>query len=311
MDGILGLLCPQGPQQGQPVEPAAPAQRPRRPVVAPRTAFPKVKKRGRGQETCSDKGQKTWVIPEMVPGGSTGRGEGQGSSVIVAAVQNCTSCMAIGVTTAGGAGQSELVTNLASVLPWLSKVGVLSAPLMVGALEGIAEIDHLERARRLVAHLDDVVGQGMQWQTGMESAPVGAAGGSVLAIQVEQGSVLAGTSHTGSVLQAVLAAVGSLPFPKESTRAGTLARLLSIGLGDVCSQHNHLGRHLWANVKEKIWKVSQVAVCELTVDRPEWDESKQCKECSHSKECGHWCYKKKVEETLLNGVKGFKISRQS
>ncbi|KAJ1169298.1 hypothetical protein NDU88_001191 [Pleurodeles waltl] len=60
--------------------------------------------------------------------------------------------MAIGVTSAGGSAQQDLVGNLASVLTWLSEVGMLSRP-RGGGMAGVGESDVFERVRLLVDHL--------------------------------------------------------------------------------------------------------------------------------------------------------------
>ncbi|KAJ1091208.1 hypothetical protein NDU88_004335 [Pleurodeles waltl] len=68
------------------------------------------------------------------------------------------------------------------------EVGMLSAPLMLGALAGISEGDNVEILKMLVAHLDCVGGQGVEAQIGATVVPMVAASGMVLASHVVQGS---------------------------------------------------------------------------------------------------------------------------
>ncbi|KAJ1114115.1 hypothetical protein NDU88_002354 [Pleurodeles waltl] len=76
-----------------------------------------------------------------------------------------------------------------------------------------------------------------------------------------------------------------------------------LDLGDIHSEHERLGLHVPMEVKEKIWKGTYTDIFDLLVDKSEKDEFKRCKECAHSKECGHWPHKRKVEETLNNWVR--------
>lgn len=52
-----------------------------------------------------------------------------------------------GTAQAGQVGKgADLVANLASVLPWLARAGLWSAPVLGGILAGVAGVDYVERA---------------------------------------------------------------------------------------------------------------------------------------------------------------------
>ena len=79
--------------------------------------------------------------------------------------------------------------------------------------------------------------------------------------------------------------------PKEVTTAGKVATLHSVGLGDMRSEPDQLGRNATSEVKEKIWKGAYVDMFDLLIDTPEGDERKGGKDCAHARDCGHWSYK--------------------
>ncbi|KAJ1126436.1 hypothetical protein NDU88_004843 [Pleurodeles waltl] len=86
-----------------------------------------------------------------------------GAEETVSVVQNVGSSVDLWVTSVVGLAQQDLAANLASILPWLSEVGMLSAPLVGVSLAGPGEGDVMERAWHLVSHIGTVMaGRGAQ-----------------------------------------------------------------------------------------------------------------------------------------------------
>ncbi|KAJ1205513.1 hypothetical protein NDU88_000947 [Pleurodeles waltl] len=78
-----------------------------------------------------------------------------------------------------------------------------------------------------------------------------------------------------------------------------------LDLGDIRSEHEHLGLNVPMEVKEKIWKGAYIDIFDLLVDRSEKDEVKRRRECAHSRECGYWPHKRKVEASHNNWARAF------
>ncbi|KAJ1141687.1 hypothetical protein NDU88_008015 [Pleurodeles waltl] len=95
----------------------------------------------------------------------------------------------------------------------------------------------------------------------------------------------------------------------NQSAADSGTRLLSplLDLSDIHSEHERLGLHVPMEIKEKIWKGTDIDIFDLLVDRPEKDEVKRCKECAHSRECGHGPHKRKVEKSLNNWLRAFTV----
>ncbi|KAJ1184950.1 hypothetical protein NDU88_001746 [Pleurodeles waltl] len=94
---------------------------------------------------------------------------------------------------------------------------------------------------------------------------------------------------------------------QSAADSGTRRLSPLLDLGDIRSEHEHLGLHVPMEIKEKIWKGTYIEIFYLLVDRPERDEVKHCKECAHSRECGHGLHKRRIEESLNNWVRAFSI----
>ncbi|KAJ1136225.1 hypothetical protein NDU88_002642 [Pleurodeles waltl] len=192
-----------------------------------------------------------------------------------------------------------------------------------GLLASTSEGDVIERAWHLVSHLRTKKGsQGCQGKEmgldhceGSQKAnhpsltpPVEgqvALAPASFAQQVASASGVS-TQQSGNAPAVVTTTVMS-SLTQEWTNSGTGHPSPLVDLGDINSEHEQLGQHVAMEMKEKIWKVAYIDIFELLVDKSDKDEVKRRKECAHSRVCGHWLKRKKVEESLSNWVKAFSI----
>ncbi|KAJ1092315.1 hypothetical protein NDU88_005426 [Pleurodeles waltl] len=210
--------------------------------------------------------------------------------------------MVIGVTPTVGPGQADLVAHLTS----------FALALQIGnvALASVAGGDDLKKPRRLVACLG-AVSQGKQGSATPVLEVTGVSGVAAVnskALFESQIGQFGGRSCSRSrVPQSAVPRPSPPSTSLEPTISGTGTSLLSNGLGDVWFEHDQLGRHVYIEVKEKIWNGMYLDILELLVARPKEEETKSCTECSHSRDSSHWPYKKRMEETLVNCMKVISI----
>ncbi|KAJ1139105.1 hypothetical protein NDU88_005482 [Pleurodeles waltl] len=93
-------------------------------------------------------------------------------------------------------------------------------------------------------------------------------------------------------------ATSSLALRTASSGIGHFSPLTY--LGDVRSEHEQLGLLVPVEVREKIWNGVYIDIFYVLVDKYDKEEVKRCKECAHSRECGHGPQRRKVEESLSN-----------
>ncbi|KAJ1152248.1 hypothetical protein NDU88_005024 [Pleurodeles waltl] len=106
---------------------------------------------------------------------------------------------------------------------------------------------------------------------------------------------------------AVVTSTATTSVARGRASAGTGHPSPLTGLGDICSEHEQLGLHVPVEVREKIWKGAYIDIFDLLVDKAENEEVRRCKECAHSRECGHGPQRRRVEESLSNWVRAFSI----
>ncbi|KAJ1106402.1 hypothetical protein NDU88_003803 [Pleurodeles waltl] len=168
----------------------------------------------------------------------------------------------------------DLVSGLAKVLPWLAKLG--NAPQIDLASEGLA--------------LGTLKGLTMGISANLHGATTGTQ---------EPPRATATSSHkpTSSIaLPAVVGATTSTSPPEKLSEGATQPG----GTHDqVLSPGDQLVPHISRELREKIHKGTFVDIFELPVVKPADEESKDIKDCSHK-----W-KKPKVDETIINWIKGF------
>ncbi|KAJ1124340.1 hypothetical protein NDU88_002801 [Pleurodeles waltl] len=158
----------------------------------------------------------------------------------------------------------------------------------------------MEKAPRLVSHVNTSKG-GQDSQEGLL--------GGVSSDRVKETHL-----PVSACVAATVPAIAAQQPAKASAEANTSVASSSsqllvplLNVGDIRSEHERLRLHVYMEVKEKIWKGAYTDIFYLLVDRLERGEVKRCKECAHSRECGHGPHKRKVEESLKNWVTAFSI----
>ncbi|KAJ1130213.1 hypothetical protein NDU88_008569 [Pleurodeles waltl] len=100
-------------------------------------------------------------------------------------------------------------------------------------------------------------------------------------------------SRTEEVLEALMLMMDAMDQAIASLKAQTSSS------GVVASSNR--------DVPQKIWKGAYINIFDLLVDKAENEEVWRCKECTHSRECGHGPQRRRVEESLSNWVRAFSI----
>ncbi|KAJ1084497.1 hypothetical protein NDU88_004644 [Pleurodeles waltl] len=170
----------------------------------------------------------------------------------------------------------DLVSGLAKVLPWLAKLG--NAPQIDLASEGSA--------------LATLMGLGMGVGANLQGATTGTQ---------EPPKATATTSHEPTSSIALPAVVGTTTSTSPPEKQGEGTTQPGGTHDQVLSPRDQLGPHISSELRSKIHKGTFVDIFELTVVKPADEESKDIKDCSHK-----W-KKPKVDETIINWIKGFII----
>ncbi|KAJ1154036.1 hypothetical protein NDU88_006793 [Pleurodeles waltl] len=105
----------------------------------------------------------------------------------------------------------------------------------------------------------------------------------------------------------VVTSTATSSLARGTTSSGTGHASPLMDLGDIRSEHEQLGLHIPLEVREKIWKVAYIDIFDLLIDKADKEEVKHCKECAHSRECGHGPQRRKVQKSLSKWVRAFSI----
>ncbi|KAJ1197583.1 hypothetical protein NDU88_001440 [Pleurodeles waltl] len=292
MDRVLALMQPalmslaQKGAEGNPVGgettelevDSAPDQggRPKRAGVPPKSAFPPVPKRARkvAPKLGGGKSAPKRTLAEGTRDPNMGQADTQPEVAITGAVAGTTLEGAVSVSEREPGG--DLVSGLAKVLPWLAKLG--NAPQIDLASEGSALATLKGLAMGIGANLQGAT-------TGTQEPP----------------RATATTSHEPTSSIALPAVVGTTTSTSPPAKQGEGATQTGGTHDQVLSPRDQLGPHISSELRAKIHKGTFVDIFELTVVKPADEESKDIKDCSHK-----W-KKPKVDETIINWIKGFTI----